>query len=48
VAKIALVLVSELGCPHAFITLTCNPQWPQILSKLINGQLAYDHPDVTF
>ncbi len=46
-AKNALVLVSEYGCPRAFTTLTCNPQWPVILSQLINGQSAYDCPDVT-
>jgi hypothetical protein len=45
--KNALVLVLEYGCPHLFITLTCNPQWPEILSQLINGQSAYDRPDVT-
>ena len=24
-ARNALILVSEFGCPHVFITLTCNP-----------------------
>ncbi len=24
-AKNALVLVSDFGCPHVFLTLTCNP-----------------------
>ncbi len=33
-AKNALVLVSEFGCPHVFITLTCNPKWPEIASQL--------------
>jgi hypothetical protein len=32
-AKNALVLVSEFGCPHVFITLTCNPKWPEIVSQ---------------
>ncbi len=27
-AKNALVLVSEYGCPHVFLRLTCNPEWP--------------------
>jgi hypothetical protein len=31
-AKNALVLVSEFGCLHVFITLTCNPKWPEIVS----------------
>ncbi len=46
-AKNALVLVSEFGCPHVFITLTCNPKWPKIVSQLLNNQTAFDCPDVT-
>ncbi len=46
-AKNALVLVSESGCPHVFITLTCNPIWPEIVSQLLDGQTAFDRPDVT-
>ncbi len=46
-AKNALVLVSEYSCPHVFFTLTCNPEWLEIQSQLINGQTAFDHPDVT-
>ncbi len=46
-AKNALVLVSEYGCLHVFLTLTCNPEWPEIQSQLINGQTEFDHPDVT-
>ncbi len=46
-AKNALVLVSEYGCPHVFLTLTCNPEWPEIQSQVINGQTAFDCPDVT-
>jgi hypothetical protein len=46
-AKNALVLVSEYGCPHVFLTLTCNPEWPEIQSQLINGQTVFDPPDVT-
>ncbi len=46
-AKNALVLDSEYGCPHVFLTLACNPEWPEIQSQLINGRTAFDHPDVT-
>jgi hypothetical protein len=46
-AKNALVLVYKFGCPHVFITLTCNPKWPEIVSQLLDGQTAFDHPDVT-
>jgi hypothetical protein len=33
--------------PCVFLTLTCNPRWPEILSQLHDGQTAFDHPDVT-
>ncbi len=46
-AKSALVLVSESGCLHLFLTLTCNPKWPEIVSQLLDGQTAFDRPDVT-
>ncbi len=46
-AKNALVLVSEYGCPHVFLTLTCNPEWSEIKSQLINGQTVFDCSDVT-
>jgi hypothetical protein len=46
-AKNALVLVSEFGCPHLFITLTCNPKWPKIVSQLLDIQTAFDCRDVT-
>ncbi len=45
-AKNAWVLVSEYGCLHEFLTFTCNPEWPEIQSQLINGQTAFDCPDV--
>jgi hypothetical protein len=46
-AKDALVLVSEFGCLHVFLTLTCNPKWPEIVSQLLDGQTVFDRPDVT-
>ncbi len=46
-AKNALYLVSEYGCPHVFLTLTCNQEWSEIQSQLIYGQTAFDRPDVT-
>jgi hypothetical protein len=46
-ANNALVLVAEYGCPHVFLNLTCNPVWPEIKSQSINGQSAFDRPDVT-
>ncbi len=46
-AKNALVLVSEYGCQHVFLTLTCKPEWPELQSQFINGQTVFDCPDVT-
>jgi hypothetical protein len=46
-ARSALALVSEWGCHHVFLTLTCNPRWPEILSQLHDGQTAFDCQDVT-
>jgi hypothetical protein len=46
-AKNALVLVSEFGCPHVFITLPCNHKWPEIVSPLLDRQTTFDRPDVT-
>ncbi len=43
----ALILVSEYGCPYPFITLICNPKWPEIVLQLLYGQTAFDRPDVT-
>jgi hypothetical protein len=45
--KNALALVSEFGCLHVFITLTCNPKWPEMVSQLLDGQTAIDCRDVT-
>ena len=45
-AKNALALVSEFGRPSLFITLTCNPYWPEIIERLLPGQTAFDRGDV--
>ena len=42
----ALSIVSELGPADVFITLTCNPQWEKIQSRLLPGQTAFDRPDI--
>lgn len=38
----ALTIVSEHGKPTFFITLTCNADWPEIKSKLLKGNSAFD------
>jgi hypothetical protein len=45
-ASEALVLVTELGTPTFFLTLTCNPMWPEIQEALLAGQTAFDRPDI--
>ena len=45
-AKNALALVSEFGRPSLFITLTCNPYWPEIMEQLLPGQTAFDRGDI--
>jgi len=45
-AKNALTLVSEYGRPSLFITLTCNPNWPEIIEQLLPGQTAFDRGDI--
>ena len=45
-ARNALALVSEYGRPSLFITLTCNPNWPEIIEQLLPGQTAFDRGDV--
>src|ERR1700761_1997770 len=34
------------GKPDLFITMTCNPYWPEITRELLPGQLAEDRPDI--
>jgi hypothetical protein len=45
-ANEALCVVSELGPPTLFITATCNPRWREIEEQLLEGQTAFDRPDV--
>ena len=33
--------------PDFFITVTCNPNWPEIQSELLKGQTPQDRPDKT-
>lgn len=45
-ASNALNIVSEYGKPSLFITLTCNPYWPEIQEMLLPNQSAFDRPDI--
>ena len=34
------------GQPDAFVTMTCNPEWPEIKNNLLPGETANDRPDL--
>jgi hypothetical protein len=38
--------VREFGKPDLFITMTCNPYWPEIQAELLPHQKAEDRPDI--
>ncbi|KAL6568040.1 hypothetical protein OROHE_003724 [Orobanche hederae] len=42
----ALALVSEYGKPDLFITITCNPNWPEICEGLLPGEEAQNRSDL--
>jgi hypothetical protein len=42
----SLALACTYGPPSFFITMTCNPDWPEIKSRLRPGQNAYEAPIV--
>jgi ATP-dependent DNA helicase PIF1 len=41
----AMAIVRHCGKPDLFITMTCNPAWPEITAKLLPGQTPQDRPD---
>lgn len=43
----ALTLWKKKGQPTLFITATANPNWPEIMQGVCEGQTAYDRPDIT-
>ena len=42
----ALALPRRFGKPDLFITITCNPAWPEISSALPEGAKWEHHPDI--
>ena len=42
----SIALYQRFGHPHLFITVTCNPQWPEIQENLYPGETALDQPDL--
>jgi hypothetical protein len=41
-----MAICREYHKPDYFITMTCNPNWPEIQVHLKNGQSAQDRPDI--
>ncbi len=35
-----------MGHPNIFLTMTCNPNWPEIRRALLPGQSSQDRPDL--
>uniref|UniRef100_A0A914Z2E1 Helitron helicase-like domain-containing protein n=1 Tax=Panagrolaimus superbus TaxID=310955 RepID=A0A914Z2E1_9BILA len=42
----AMAIVRRFGKPDLFITMTCNPNWKEILENLLEGQTPADRPDL--
>ncbi|XP_065832990.1 uncharacterized protein [Oscarella lobularis] len=42
----AMTYVKHHGAPDLFITMTCNPNWPEITSELLPGQTPNDRHDL--
>lgn len=42
----AMALTRVHGKPDLFITFTCNPTWPEIMTAMLPGQQAIDRPDL--
>jgi len=42
----AIAVCTKYGKPDAFITMTCNPYWPEIRAELLSHQQPSDRPDL--
>jgi hypothetical protein len=42
----AMAIYRWAHCPDAFVTFTCNPQWPEIKRALLPGQQPQDRPNL--
>ena len=42
----AISIVRQLGKPDFFVTMTCNPNWPEIKNSLMEGEQAHERPDL--
>ncbi|KAJ3520762.1 hypothetical protein NMY22_g12605 [Coprinellus aureogranulatus] len=42
----SMAIARFFGSVDLFLTMTCNPMWPEINDNLLPGQTAYDRPDL--
>ncbi|XP_078443457.1 uncharacterized protein LOC144712871 isoform X2 [Wolffia australiana] len=42
----AMAIVRKMGKPDLFITITCNPKWPEITQAVLHGQKSHDRFDI--
>jgi len=42
----SMAIVRKFGKPDFFITMTTNPNWPEILESLFPGEQPHDRPDL--
>lgn len=42
----AMAIVQKFGKPSLFITMTCNPKWPEIANNLAPGESSQYRPDI--
>ncbi|GAA0175868.1 hypothetical protein LIER_28964 [Lithospermum erythrorhizon] len=42
----SMALVQEYGRPDIFLTMTCNPNWPEIKECLQSGEEAHNRPNI--
>jgi len=39
-------IVRKFGKPHLFVTVTCNPEWPEMAAALPESNTPADRPDI--
>ncbi|EUC59156.1 helitron helicase-like amino-terminal domain protein [Rhizoctonia solani AG-3 Rhs1AP] len=42
----SMAIARHLGPPQLFVTMTANPNWPEIKNELLPGQAVSDRPDL--
>jgi hypothetical protein len=43
----AIAIAAKFGKPDLFVTITCNPKWPEITREVPPGQDVADYPELT-